>query len=59
MSQSHWAGKRVTVTGGAGFLGQHIVKRLTDAGATVFVPRQKDYNLTCVTKCISPLLSIL
>ncbi len=57
MSQSsHWAGKLVTVTGGAGFLGQHIVKRLTDAGASVFVPRQKDYNLTALDSCLRCLL---
>ena len=57
MSQSsHWAGKRVTVTGGAGLLGQHIVKRLTDAGASVFVPRQKDYNLTALDSCLRCLL---
>ncbi|MFM7128660.1 MAG: NAD-dependent epimerase/dehydratase family protein [bacterium] len=56
MSQSFWSGKRVTVTGGAGFLGKHIVKRLTDAGATVFVPRQKDYNLTSLEGCLRCLL---
>ncbi len=44
--QSFWSGKRVTVTGGAGFLGQHLVKRLETYGAEVFVPRQRDYNLT-------------
>ncbi|MGA2702282.1 MAG: NAD-dependent epimerase/dehydratase family protein [Isosphaeraceae bacterium] len=41
-----WADKRVTVTGGAGFLGQHLVRRLESFGAKVFVPRQRDYNLT-------------
>src|SRR5450631_2996776 len=43
---SFWSNKRVTVTGGAGFLGQHLVKRLETFGAKVYVPRQRDYNLT-------------
>ena len=38
--KSFWSDKRVTVTGGAGFLGQHIVKRLESYGAKVFVPRR-------------------
>ena len=38
-------GKRVTVTGGAGFLGSHVVERLRARGAEVFVPRSRDYDL--------------
>jgi GDP-L-fucose synthase len=41
-----WAGKRVMVTGGAGFLGSCIVSRLKDAGAQPFVPRSREYDLT-------------
>jgi GDP-L-fucose synthase len=38
--------RRVMVTGGGGFLGQAVVRRLRDAGATeVFVPRSRDYDL--------------
>jgi GDP-L-fucose synthase len=37
--------KKVTVTGGAGFLGRHLVQRLKDRGADVFVPRSREYNL--------------
>jgi len=53
---SFWSGKRVTVTGGAGFLGQHLVKRLESLGAAVFVPRQKQYNLTTLEACLRCLL---
>jgi GDP-L-fucose synthase len=43
---SFWTGKRVTVTGGAGFLGSFVVARLKDLGCEhVFVPRSSQYNL--------------
>ncbi len=51
-----WADKKVTVTGGAGFLGQHMVKRLERMGAQVYVPRQRDYNLTALDACVTCLL---
>ena len=41
-----WAGRDVTVTGGAGFLGSRIVERLAQAGAKVFVPRSAEFDLT-------------
>ncbi len=44
-SQQYWGGKRVVVTGGAGFLGSFVVERLRAQGAEVFVPRHRDYDL--------------
>jgi GDP-L-fucose synthase len=41
-----WQGKRVTVTGGGGFLGSFIVDKLRERGANqIFVPRRRDYDL--------------
>lgn len=37
---------RALVTGGAGFLGSHLVERLVAAGAEVVAPRRRDYDLT-------------
>ena len=41
-----WDERRVTVTGGAGFLGSYVVERLRERGCReVFVPRSRDYDL--------------
>ena len=41
-----WRGRRVVVTGGAGFLGSRVVAQLRERGATnVFVPRSADLDL--------------
>jgi len=41
-----WQGKRVCVTGGAGFLGSFVVEKLNNRGAEVFIPKIEDYDLT-------------
>lgn len=43
---SFWSNKRVVITGGAGFLGSHIIKNLEKRGAKdIFVPRFPEYDL--------------
>jgi GDP-L-fucose synthase len=37
---------RILVTGGAGFVGSHLVQRLEADGHDVFVARRRDYDLT-------------
>jgi len=43
---SFWQNRRVTVTGGHGFLGSFVVEKLRAAGSReIFVPRSRDYDL--------------
>lgn len=43
----NWSNKSVAVTGGAGFLGRVLLRRLQERGAAdVFVPRSAEYDLT-------------
>lgn len=45
-------GKRIVVTGGAGFLGSFVVDRLKTMGTgEIFVPRSKDYDLVNRDAC--------
>jgi GDP-L-fucose synthase len=48
---SFWNGRRVVVTGGAGFLGGFVVERLRAAGAAVAVPRSASYDLVDRAAC--------
>lgn len=46
MTENFWDGKRVVVTGGAGFLGSFVLDKLKAHGAQdLFVPRIENYNL--------------
>jgi len=45
---SFMAEKRICVTGGAGFLGQAVIKKLIERGAkegNIFIPRSREYDL--------------
>lgn len=44
---SFWRDKRVVVTGGAGFIGSHVVEALKEEGCwDVIIVRSRDYDLT-------------
>jgi GDP-L-fucose synthase len=48
------SGKRILVTGGAGFLGRQVVEQLCQAGAVrdkITVPRSRDYDLRSLENC--------
>ena len=53
MPNNFWKNKRVVVTGGGGFLGQKITKRLKGLGAEkIFVPEFPKYDLRRYDDCL-------
>src|SRR5262245_61943961 len=50
-----WSGKRVVVTGGAGFLGRPTVAMLEDLGAQVTVTRSSEHDLRDRAACFEAL----
>jgi len=56
-TEAYFCNKRVVVTGGAGFLGSHVVDKLEDLGANVFVPRSSDFDLRLPGDCLAMLKS--
>ncbi|MBP9669848.1 GDP-L-fucose synthase [Candidatus Woesebacteria bacterium] len=49
---SFWVGKKVVVTGGAGFLGSHIVTKLRERGVKdIVIPRSSEYDLRLKETC--------
>jgi GDP-L-fucose synthase len=46
MGESFWQGKRVIVTGGAGFLGSYVIEKLKQRGAMdIYIPTIEEFNL--------------
>ena len=46
MAENFWQGKKIIVTGGAGFLGSFVTAKLKARGATdIFIPTIEEYNL--------------
>lgn len=51
-SLKFWKDKKVVVTGGAGFLGNHLVPRIHAYGAKVYVPEFSKYDLRDYENCL-------
>jgi GDP-L-fucose synthase len=53
---SFFSGKKILVTGGAGFLGEPVIRKLVERGAdpgSIFVPRSAEYDLRRPEACAS------
>ncbi|MGD9962471.1 MAG: GDP-L-fucose synthase family protein [Thermoplasmata archaeon] len=58
---SFWKGKRVLVTGGAGFLGSNVVEQLRSHGAekgNIIIPRSRDVDLRRWDGCVNAVKDI-
>lgn len=52
MQDFNWKNKKVVVTGGAGFLGSHVVAKLRDRGVSdIVIPRSSEFDLREKTAC--------
>ena len=51
MSKNFWKNRYVLVTGGSGFLGLHLVKKLRKLHAKVSVPKSSQYDLRLRENC--------
>ena len=45
MNKKYWLNKKVLITGGSGFLGKHLIRRLRDSGAKLFYPTSYQFDL--------------
>lgn len=51
MNNNFWKSKRVLITGSSGFLGTHLVKKLTSTDAILFLPRSRKFDLREKNAC--------